>query len=37
VIVTESVRSIDDMKAIFNFIDNLLIATGKIGEYDQKI
>ena len=37
VVVTESVRSIDDMKAIFNFIDNLLIATGKIGEYDQKI
>ena len=37
VIVTESVESIDEMKAIFNFIDNLLKDTGKIGRYDQKI
>jgi len=37
VIVTESVRSTDEMKAIFIFIDDILKTTGKIGEYDQKI
>ena len=37
VIVTESVRSTDEMKAIFVFIDDILKATGKVGEYDQKI
>ena len=37
VIVTESVRSKEDMKIIFNFIDKLLKNTKKIGEYDQKI
>ena len=37
VIVTESVQSIVEMKAIFNFIDDLLKATRKVGEYDQKI
>ena len=37
VIVTESVQSIIEMKAIFNFIDDLLKATRKVGEYDQKI
>ena len=37
VIVTESVQSIIEMKAIFNFIDNLLKATRKVGKYDQKI
>jgi len=37
VIVTESVQSRIEMKAIFNFIDNLLKATKKVGEYDQKI
>ncbi len=37
VIVTESVQSMSEMKAIFNFIDNLLKTTCKIGEYDQKI
>ncbi len=37
VIVTESVQSKVEMKDIFNFIDNLLKATGKIGKYDQKI
>ena len=37
VIVTESTQSIDEMKAIFSFIDNLLKATGKVGKYDQKI
>jgi len=37
VVVTESTQSIDEMKAIFGFIDNLLKATGKIGKYDQKI
>ena len=37
VVVTESPTSNDRKKKIFNFIDNLLIKTGKIGEYDQKI
>ena len=37
VIVTESPASNDRKKKIFNFIDNLLQKTGKIGEYDQKI
>ena len=37
VIVTESVQSKMDMKAIFNFIDKLLKETGKVGSYDQKI
>ena len=37
VVVTESPTSDDRKKEIFNFIDNLLIKTGKIGEYDQKI
>jgi len=37
VIVIESPTSDNRKKKIFNFIDNLLIKTGKIGEYDQKI
>ena len=37
VIVTESPTSDKIKKEIFNFIDNLLQETGKIGEYDQKI
>ena len=37
VVVTESPTSNDRKKKIFDFIDNLLIKTGKIGEYDQKI
>ncbi len=37
VIVTESPTSNDRKKKIFDFIDNLLEKTGKIGEYDQKI
>jgi len=37
VIVTESPTSNDRKKKIFDFIDNLLQKTGKIGEYDQKI
>ena len=37
VIVTESVQSTDEMKAIFVFIDYILKSTGKVGEYDQKI
>ena len=37
VVVTESIKSTDEMKAIFDFIDNLLKATGKVGKYDQKI
>ena len=37
VIVTESPTSNERKKKIFEFIDNLLKKTGKIGEYDQKI
>ena len=37
VIVTESPTSDAIKKSTFNFIDNLLQKTGKIGEYDQKI
>ena len=37
VIVTESPTSDDRKKKIFDFIDDLLQNTGKIGEYDQKI
>ena len=37
VIVTESPTSDKIKKEIFNFIDELLQETGKIGEYDQKI
>ena len=37
VVVTESPTSDIRKKKIFDFIDDLLIKTGKIGEYDQKI
>ena len=37
VVVTESTSSDSGKKKIFNFIDNLLQKTGKIGKYDQKI
>jgi phosphomannomutase/phosphoglucomutase len=37
VIVTESPTSYDRKKKIFDFIDDLLQKTGKVGEYDQKI
>ena len=37
VVVTESPTSDAVKKSIFNFIDDLLQKTGKIGEYDQKI
>ena len=37
VIVTESPTSNIRKKKIFDFIDNLLQKTGKVGEYDQKI
>jgi phosphomannomutase/phosphoglucomutase len=37
VIVTESPVSDKRKKIIFDFINNLLQKTGKIGEYDQKI
>ena len=37
VIVTESPTSDNRKKRIFDFIDDLLKKTGKIGEYDQKI
>ncbi len=37
VIVTESTTSDSRKRKIFEFIDNLLKKTGKIGKYDQKI
>ena len=37
VVVTESPTSDARKKKIFEFIDNLLQKTGKVGEYDQKI
>ena len=37
VVVTESPTSLERMKNIFYFIDDLLQKTGKIGKYDQKI
>ena len=37
VVVTESPISDDRKKKIFEFIDKLLIETGKVGDYDQKI
>ena len=37
VVVTESIKSMNEMKTIFSFIDSLLQSTGKVGEYDQKI
>jgi len=37
VVVTESPTSDQRKKKIFDFIDNLLQKTGKIGKYDQKI
>ena len=37
VVVTESPTSDIRKKKIFDFIDDLLNKTGKIGEYDQKI
>ena len=37
VVVTESTTSNERKVKIFNFIDDLLQKTGKVGEYDQKI
>ena len=37
VVVTESPTSDNRKKKIFDFINDLLQKTGKIGEYDQKI
>jgi phosphomannomutase/phosphoglucomutase len=37
VIVTESPTSNKRKKKIFDFIDDLLQRTGKVGKYDQKI
>ena len=37
VVVTESPTSNERKKRIFEFIDNILQNTGKIGDYDQKI
>ena len=37
VVVIESFQSMDEVKAIFKFINEILDATGKVGEYDQTI
>ena len=37
VVVIESFQSIDEVKAIFKYINEILDATGKVGEYDQTI
>jgi phosphomannomutase/phosphoglucomutase len=37
VVVTESPTSDDRKKAIFDFIDEQLQKTNKVGKYDQKI
>ena len=37
VVVTESTKSNERKKKIFEFIDQLLQDTGKIGQYDQKL
>jgi phosphomannomutase/phosphoglucomutase len=37
VIVIESLRSNNEVKEIFDFINSLLDTTGKVGEYDQSI
>jgi phosphomannomutase/phosphoglucomutase len=37
VVVVETLKSNKDTKNIFDFIDNTLQKTGKVGEYDQKI
>ncbi len=37
VVVTESTTSDERKRKIFEFIDNLLKKTGKVGKYDQKI
>ena len=37
VVVTESTTSDNQMKKIFNFIDDLIQKTEKVGDYDQKI
>ena len=37
VIVTESPTSDERKKKIFDFIDDLLKKSGKVGDYDQKI
>jgi phosphomannomutase/phosphoglucomutase len=37
VVVTESPTSDERKKKIFEFIDDLLQKTGKVGDYDQKI
>jgi phosphomannomutase/phosphoglucomutase len=37
VVVIESFQSMDEVKAIFKYINEILDATGKVGEYDQTI
>ena len=37
VVVIESFQSMDEVKAIFKFINEILDVTGKVGEYDQTI
>ena len=37
VIVIESYESKNEVELIFNYINELLDQTGKVGEYDQKL
>jgi phosphomannomutase/phosphoglucomutase len=37
VVVIESFQSTHEVKAIFNYINEILSATGKVAEYDQSI
>jgi phosphomannomutase/phosphoglucomutase len=37
VVVIESFQSMDEVKAIFNYINEILDATGKVGKYDQTL
>ena len=37
VVVIESFQSMDEVKAIFNYINEILDATGNVGEYDQTL
>jgi phosphomannomutase/phosphoglucomutase len=37
VVVIESFQSMNEVKQIFEFINEILGATGKVGEYDQTL
>ena len=37
VVVIESLKSHNEVKEIFNFINNILNESGKIGDYDQSL